>query len=159
MNFASWKDVPADVIERVHHRNFVFDFSPLGEPFIMTEGTIAAMRCELAALSPIPKIIRAMLDARIRELETNALVRDEVRQVWRKSGVKAVLVTLGGLSLSPSDWDSTMWDAAHWVRRVRAGDDMLICESVSDLKRAQAEGRVGIVLGMQDITQNRQGFG
>ena len=153
MKFSTWKDVPADVIERVHHRNFVYDFSPLGEPFIMTEAVAVAMRRQLAAQAPIPKIIRAMLDARIQELETMPSVRDEVRRVWRESGVKAVEVTLGGLSLSPSDWDATVRDAAYWMRRVRAGGDMAICETAADLKQAQADGKVGLVLGMQDIVQ------
>jgi membrane dipeptidase len=153
VKFASWKDVPAEVIERVHHRNFVFDFSPLGEPFIMTGGLTSAMRSAVAAQAPIPGIIRAMLDARIQELETEPAVREEVRKVWRESGVKAVLVTLGGLSLSPSDWDATMRDAAHWIRRVRSGGDMAICRTVADLKQAQADGKVAIILGMQDIVQ------
>jgi hypothetical protein len=43
VSFVTWKDVPADLIERVHHRNFVFDFSPLGKHFVMTETVTAAM--------------------------------------------------------------------------------------------------------------------
>lgn len=153
MSYASWRDVPAGVLQRVHHDNFVFDFSPLGEPFIMTPDFTAVMHRELAAGAPIPQILRRMLDARIQELETQAPVREEVRRVWRASGVNGVQVTLGGLALSPSDWDSTLRDAAYWQRRVRAGGDMAICDSAEDLRRAQAEGKVGIVLGMQDITQ------
>lgn len=153
MSFSSWKEVPADVLKRVHHENFVFDFSPLGEPFVMTPDFTAAMHRELAAGAPIPQILRAMLDARIHELETQSAVRDEVRRVWRDSGVNGVQVTLGGLALSPSDWDSTLRDAAYWIRRVRAGGDMAICDNASDLRSAQAAGKVGLLLGMQDITQ------
>jgi membrane dipeptidase len=153
MSYSSWKDVPADVLKRVHHENFVFDFSPLGEPFIMTPDFTAAMHRDLAAGAPIPQILRAMLDARIHELETQPAVRDEVRRVWRESGVNGVQVTLGGLALSPSDWDSTLRDAAYWLRRVRAGGDMAICDNAADLRSAQAAGKVGVLLGMQDITQ------
>ena len=153
MTYASWKDVPADVLRRVHHDNFVFDFSPLGEPFIMTPDFTAAMHRELEKGAPIPKILRVMLDARIEELETQPSVREEVRRVWRESGVNGVQVTLGGLALSPSDWDSTLRDAAYWIRRVRAGGDMVICDNASQLRAAQAAGTVGLLLGMQDITQ------
>ena len=153
MSYASWKDVPPEVLQRVHHDNFVFDFSPLGEPFIMTGEFSAAMHRELAAGAPIPQILRAMLDARIRELETQPPVREEVRRVWRASGVNAVQVTLGGLSLSPSDWDSTVRDAAYWMRRVRSGGDMAICDNAAQLRGAHAEGKIGLLLGMQDITQ------
>lgn len=112
MSYATWKDVPADVLKRVHHDNFVFDFSPLGEPFIMTPDFSAVMHEQLQAAAPIPVILRRMLDTRIRELETQPSVRDEVRRVWRESGVNGVQVTLGGLALSPSDWNSTLRDAA-----------------------------------------------
>lgn len=153
MSYSSWKDVPADVLERVHYGHFVFDFSPLGEPFIMTPDFTAAMHRELAAGAPIPQILRAMLDARIHELETQPAVRDEVGRVWRESGVNGVQVTLGGLALSPSDWDSTLRDAAYWIRRIRAGGDIAICDKAADLRSAQADGKVGVLLGMQDITQ------
>jgi membrane dipeptidase len=133
--------------------SFVFDFSPLGEPFIRTPATDQAMQDALAQGAPVRAVVRAMVNARLRELETNADVRACVREAWRASGVDAVLLTLGGLAFSSSDWDASLRDAAYWHRRVRAADDMAICTSAAELRAAAANGRVGLVLGTQDLTQ------
>lgn len=137
-------------VQRVHGESFVFDFSPLGEPFVMTQRHRAAMERLIEARSPIPAMLRAMLNDRLRELAASADSRDLLAKVWKTSGVDAVQVTLGGIELSPSDWDAVVRDAAHWVGRVRASDDMRICTTAAELTHAFNDGKVGIVLGLQD---------
>lgn len=138
---------------KIQSESFVYDYSPLGEPFIPSPGTDAAMRKALDASLDVPDVLRKMAAARLGELETTSDVREQVRTVWRQSGVNGVQVTLGGIGLAPSEWSATIRDAAYWQRRVRASDDMALCTTADELTRAADDGRVGIVLGTQDTGQ------
>lgn len=137
----------------LHDDAYVFDFSPLGEPFVTTPAVATAMHGALARHEPISRIIRSMLDARLGELSTDQAVRDTVRGVWRASGVNGVQVTLAGLAFNSSDWDATLRDAAYWHRRTRAADDLVICTTADELIAAKDRDQVGLVLGTQDSTQ------
>jgi membrane dipeptidase len=137
----------------LHFNTFVYDFSPLGEPIILTQATEHGMQEAIEAGANVGGILRAMADARNAALESGQEERDEVARVWLASGVNAVEVTLGASALNPSDWNATLRDIAFWNRRARAGDDMVICRSADELELAAGDGKVGIVLGMQDSTQ------
>lgn len=142
----AWRDQAG----AVHDRSFVHDFVPLGEPFVMTPRHARVMRAGIDAGLPVPSIIRAMMRDRLEELAEDATARDRIRQVWQRSGVNAVTLTLGGLELAPSDWDAVLREAAYWRERTRVSDDLVICHSAAELKAAAAAGKVGLVLGLQD---------
>jgi membrane dipeptidase len=136
-------------MEKLHQESFVYDFSPHGEPIPLTERTVAAMQESIAAGS-LPAALRRIWSEHLSELEDDAGERERVAAEWRRSGVNAIQVTLGGMELDTHDWDASVRDAARWHRRAAIGDQMTICTSADDLRRAHAEDRVGVVLGLQD---------
>lgn len=150
MSKLEWHEVPEARVAEVHRDAFVFDFSPLGEPFVMTDRHRAVMERELDMNAPVPKILRSMLNDRLVELEDDPEARNKVCEIWRASGVNAVQITLGGLELDPSGWDAVVRDAAHWQRRTHGSEDMSICVTAAELEHARAADKVGIILGMQD---------
>lgn len=135
---------------RLHDGSFVFDFSPLGEPFVMTPRHRQVLERLIGEKASIPTILRRLLNDRLRELTSSAEARELITRVWKESGVNAVQVTLGGIELSPSDWDAVVRDAAHWIARARASDDMQICTTADELGAISRSGRVGLLLGLQD---------
>jgi membrane dipeptidase len=145
-------DSTPDGAPRLHFETYVFDYSPLGEPIVMTPATEAAMTAALESGKGPAAALRAIAATRNRELETDASVRERVRGVWRASGVNGVQVTLGGLGLAHT-WDDALRDIAHYQRRVRAGGDMAICTSADELLAAAADDNVGLLFGLQDSAQ------
>lgn len=137
-------------IRRVHTDAFVFDFSPLGEPFVMTSRHRATLERLIGEKHAIPTILRRLLNDRLLELASSAESREHVARVWKDSGVNAVQVTLGGIELSPSDWEAVVRDAAHWVGRARASEDMQICTTADELTETFRARKVGLLLGLQD---------
>ncbi|WP_315835322.1 dipeptidase [Bradyrhizobium prioriisuperbiae] len=145
-------NVSKERITELHRKAFVFDFVPLGEPFVMTDRQSKVMRSALEASLPTPQVLRRMMNDRLDELETNVDVREKIRAAWVGSGVNGVQVTLGGIEFNPGDWNAILRDIAHWYRRVCVSDDMSICCSVDDLLLAAGSNRVGLVLGLQDAS-------
>ncbi|MFS8571193.1 MAG: membrane dipeptidase [Thermaerobacter sp.] len=134
---------------RLHFESFVYDFSPYGEPFIMTERHRRVMKDALDRGAPVGQVLYAMAMDRLAELEEDPAARETVAAVWRASGVNAVQVTLGAMEMGLERWDAVIRDAARWHRRARIGD-MMICTTAADLESAWAQGRIGLVLGLQD---------
>jgi membrane dipeptidase len=133
----------------LHFESYVFDFSPLGEPIIMTPRAERAMVEALERGGGPEAGLRAIAQTRNRELETDPSVREQVLRAWRASGVNGVQVTLGGLGLAHT-WDDVLRDIAHYHRRVRAGGDMAICVTAGELLAAAAHDKVGLLFGLQD---------
>lgn len=134
---------------QLHFDSYVFDYSPLAEPIIMSPAMEAAMNEALDQGLDGGAALRAMADTRNRELEIDPPLRERVRATWEASGVNGVQVTLGGMSLG-HDWDGTIRDIAHYRRRCAAGSDMALCTTADELEAAAADGKVGILLGTQD---------
>jgi membrane dipeptidase len=59
-------------------------------------------------------------------------------------------VTLGGLEIDVSGWEAIVRDAARWCQRARMGDDLAICTSSDELRRAFEQQKTGVMLGLQD---------
>lgn len=133
----------------LHFESYVFDYSPLGEPFIMTPATEAAVDGALEAGQDVGVAVRAISEARKRELATDPAVRELVRRVWRASGVNGVQVSLGATFMSQT-FDCMLKDIAHWNQRVEVGGDMAVCRTADELESAAAEDKVGLLLGTQD---------
>lgn len=138
--------------DRLHRESFVFDFAPYGEPVPLTERTHAAMR-EALTVGSLPEALRRLWDEHLHELEEDDAERDRVAAEWRDSGVNGVQVTLGGTEMDTHGWDATLRDAALWHRRTSIGEQMAICRTAEELRRAHGEQRVGVVLGLQDTLQ------
>ena len=154
-NFSVKKKVEGDVDERacrLHDESFVFDFSPHGEPIPQTERTLAAMRAA-SSKGNLGETLRALWLEYLSELEESAAAREDAAESWRRSGVDAVQVTLGGMELGTHDWEANVRDIARWHRRAAIGESMAICATGADLLRAREQGRVGILLGIQDTLQ------
>lgn len=134
---------------RLHFESFVFDFSPFGEPFIMTERQRRVMLEALCRKDSVAEVLYAMAMDRLAEMEEDADTREMVRKVWRDSGVNAIQVTLGAMEMGLDRWDAVVRDAARWHRRARIGD-IAICTTASELEAAFRGGQVGMVLGLQD---------
>lgn len=136
---------------RLHAECFVYDFSPYGEPFIMTERHRRVMEDALARGGSLGQVLYAMAMDRLAELEEDPAARERVHDVWQASGVNAVQVTLGAMEMAQSSWEAVVRDAARWHRRARIGDAM-ICTTAADLESAWVQGRIGLVLGLQDTS-------
>src|SRR5260221_2863581 len=134
----------------VHFATYTFDYSPLGEPFLLTARQRAVMEGCLARGEPYKQVVREMLYCRVEELRTDAAAAEQVKNSWRTSGVNGVQVTLGARELDLSSWESVVGDAAYWRHRADMCGDMKICLGPSQLLKAFDEGKTGIVLGMQD---------
>jgi membrane dipeptidase len=135
---------------KLHFESFVFDFSPHGEPIVLTPRVRAAMEEEICAKKRLSKILRRMWLERLAETYEDAKVRAELRGIWDESGVNGMQATLGGMELDIRDWDALVRDVARWHRRTGIGDDLVICTSASQLRHAWEQRRIGVMLGLQD---------
>jgi membrane dipeptidase len=137
-------------LKRVHFGSYVFDYSPTGGPFVMTPRHRKAMLKAIGEGKTVGRIIRAMMADQLLELKSDDAARRDVEDLWARSGVNGVQITLGGLELNPSAWESVLRDAAYWHRRARTGDDLAICLDAEGLLAAAAAGKTGVMLGTQD---------
>lgn len=134
---------------RLHAEAFVFDFAPYGEPMPRTERTTAAIASAREAGGDLSKVLSCMWSEHLRELDDSPAARQEREQEWRRSGVSAVQVTLGGMELAIYDWDAVLRDAARWYRREAIGG-MRVCTTAAQLRQARDDGQVGVLMGLQD---------
>jgi membrane dipeptidase len=68
-------------------------------------------------------------------------------RTWLDGGVSAGFATM---ALTDDDLTSTVRRIAAWYRDARAHPEVLPAASVADLRRAKAEGRLGVVLAFQN---------
>lgn len=67
------------------------------------------------------------------------------------SGMTAVNMTLGYVSGDMDPFVYSVQEIANWNRRIRRYDDKLMkVWSVADIRRAKAEGKLGIIMGFQN---------
>ncbi len=135
---------------KIHSNSFIFDYSPLGEPFIMTERQRKVMIKALNKGKTRKEILRSMAFDRLNELKEEENAREQIRNVWLDSGVNAVQVTLGMMEINVSDWDAILSDLGRWCRRVDVDQNMVICKTSAELEKAFQNGQVGLLLGLQD---------
>jgi membrane dipeptidase len=134
---------------RLHCESFVFDFSPHAEPFLLTSRQREVMLQSLERGQSLRSTLSAMADARIRELENDSSALSEIQEVWQRSGVNAVQVTLGAMELALDEWEAVVADLARCYARARLGY-MSVCTTVEELESSQRNGFVGLLLGLQD---------
>jgi membrane dipeptidase len=134
---------------RLHSESFVFDFSPHAEPFLLTSRQREVMLQSLERGQSLRSTLSAMADARIRELENDSSALSEIQEVWQRSGVNAVQVTLGAMELALDEWEAVVADLARCYARARLGY-MSVCTTVEELESSQRNGFVGLLLGLQD---------
>lgn len=68
-------------------------------------------------------------------------------RTWLEGGVSAGFATM---ALTDDDLTSTVRRIAAWYREARDHPEVLPAASVADLRRAKAEGRLGVVLAFQN---------
>ena len=134
----------------LHFESFVFDFSPYGEPIVLTPRVRTAMDIGLQAKRRMPEILRQMWLERLAETSADVQIRATLQNEWKESGVNGVQVTLGGMEIDIRNWDALVRDAARWYRRSRIGDDFTICTSAEAFRRVVHEGKSGVMFGLQD---------
>ncbi len=137
---------------RLHEESLVADFSPHGEPIPGTARSQAAMAAGLEA-GGLGTALGALWDEHLRELEEDPAARALHTEDFRRSGVDALQVTLGGIEMRMHDWDASLRDVARWQRRAAIGGDLEVCGSAAALRAARTDGRTGVMLGLQDTLQ------
>ena len=135
--------------QQLHSESFVFDFSPHAEPFLLTSRQREVMLKSLERGQSLRSTLSAMANARIRELEKDSGALSEIQEVWQRSGVNAVQVTLGAMELALDEWEAVVADLARCYARARLGY-MSVCTTVEELESSQRNGIVGLLLGLQD---------
>jgi membrane dipeptidase len=133
----------------LHSESFVFDFSPHAEPFLLTSRQREVMLQSLEGGQPLRSTLSAMANARIRELEKDSSALGEIQEVWKRSGVNGVQVTLGAMELALDEWEGVVADLARCYARARIGY-MSVCTTAEELEGSQRNGTVGLLLGLQD---------
>jgi membrane dipeptidase len=134
---------------QLHSESFVFDFSPHAEPFLLTSRLREVMLQSLERSQSLRSTLSAMADARIRELERDSSALSEIQEVWKRSGVNGVQVTLGAMELALDEWEGVVADLARCYARARIGY-MSVCTTAEELESSQRNGIVGLLLGLQD---------
>jgi membrane dipeptidase len=134
---------------QLHNESFVFDFSPHAEPFLLTSRLREVMLQSLERSQSLRSTLSAMADARIRELERDSSALSEIQEVWKRSGVNGVQVTLGAMELALDEWEGVVADLARYYARARLGY-MSVCTTAEELESSLRNGTVGLLLGLQD---------
>jgi membrane dipeptidase len=71
----------------------------------------------------------------------------------RASGLTAVNLTVGALGSGTDVFEETFKTIGYWEREIDTHPDLLLrIRSAADLKRAKAEGKLGLIYGFQDAT-------
>jgi membrane dipeptidase len=135
--------------QQLHTESFVFDFSPHAEPFLLTSRQREVMLESLERGLPLRSTLSAMADARIRELEKDSSALGKIQEIWERSGVNGVQVTLGAMELALAEWEGVVADLARCYARARIGY-MSVCTTAEELESSQRNGTVGLLLGLQD---------
>ena len=135
--------------QQLHSESFVFDFSPHAEPFLLTSRQREVMLKSLETGQSLRSTLSAMANARIRELENDSGALSEIQEVWQRSGVNGVQVTLGAMELALDEWEAVVADLARCYARARIGY-MSVCTTAEELESSQRHGIVGLLLGLQD---------
>ena len=114
---AQLSEVQENRARQLHGESFVFDFSPHAEPFLLTPKQREVMLRSLERGQPLRSTLSAMANARIRELEYDSSALAEIQEVWKRSGVNGVQVTLGGMELAIAEWEGVVADLARCYAR------------------------------------------
>lgn len=137
---------------RLHEDGFTFDFVPMGGPIVMSPRHGEVMRRELARGAPLGEVLRAMMNDRLVEVGEIPAIRQQLAESWRRSGVKTIQATLGGIEVDPCGWDAIVRDLAWYAHAERVSGLLRICRDADDLRRAAADGVLGVLLGTQDAS-------
>lgn len=108
------------------------------------------MRSGLERDAPVGEIIRQMMNERLESISKTGFGGSAEAEMWRRSGVKAIQVTLGGFELDPTGWDAAIRDLAWYMNAERCGDFLRLCRTAEELQSAAADGILGVLLGTQD---------
>ncbi|OVZ57928.1 hypothetical protein CDO44_16250 [Pigmentiphaga sp. NML080357] len=143
-------DEQLDRARSLHESGFTFDFVPIGGPIVMSMRHEAIMRRELARGASLGATLRAMMNDRLAEVDEIPETRRLLADTWRRSGVKTIQATLGGIEVDPCGWDAIVRDLAWYAHAERVSGMLKICRSSAELAHAAAGGVLGVLLGTQD---------
>ncbi len=143
---------PDEALE-LHRQALVIDSQ---QPFV-TSGIIATpgMRETLAALAREGRtqaesavILSGVL---AREMQTSAETREAYLDCWRRAGVTVACGTYSALERIGNAFEGAVREIANAQAIIGAlPDDLLLVRSASDIERAHAEGKHGIVIDFQN---------
>lgn len=136
----------------LHYGSLVHDFSPFGEPFVMTDRHRRVMREGIEAKHSQAIVRRQMALDRLRELSEDKDILRRVHKLWEESGVNSVQVTLGSMEVDFCSWEAVVRDAARWYARTRIDDMMAICTGADEIESAYRRGQVALTFGLQDAS-------
>jgi membrane dipeptidase len=135
---------------RLHNECFVFDYFPGGDPLVLSPGEEAAMNEALANGVSAGGALHVIREARNREHAADPGSAERMRTYWRRSGVNAVSITLGGLDERYDAWESLVRDIARWKRHLQVSNYQVLCHSADELEAAWKSDRVGVLFDLQD---------
>ena len=147
------QSLSADEARRLHEEALVIDTQqpPIISGIVFTPGMKAAVE-ELAAQgrtrAEAAPVLEAVLTQEIAESEA---ARKQYLDMWRESGVTVACGTFSGFDRLATAFEAAVRKIANAQSIVNSlRDDMLIVRNASDIERAHAEGKRGLVIDFQN---------
>lgn len=142
-----------DEARELHRRALVIDTQqpPITSGIVFTPGMRSKL-AELVALGRARSEVGTALEAAlVRDVQTSADARAQYLDMWGRSGVTVACGTFSGGHKLSIAFESAVRKIANAQAIVAAcEDDMLIVRTASDIERAHAEGKFGILIDFQN---------
>lgn len=147
------QSLSADEARRLHEEALVIDTQqpPIISGIVFTPGMKAAVE-ELAAQGRTRAEAAPVLEAVLtREIAESEAARTQYLNMWRESGVTVACGTFSGFDRLATAFEAAVRKIANAQSIVNSlRDDMLIVRNASDIERAHAEGKRGLVIDFQN---------
>ncbi len=140
-------------VRELHYNSFVFDYAPYGEPIIAVSADEKELVESLIEQGvPLGTLMGRIKDHRLRKVAQDAAFDEELSNIWKISGVNCATVTLGlgAFGTTMSIREAVYQDAARWQRQFEVSSYLVHCKTVGDVENAFEEGKIGIILNIQD---------
>lgn len=121
-----------------------------GEPSVFSPAMLSRLEALVARQAPTADILSEM-----DRMATDALVHGELPEYWTwwdRSGVDVISNTVGPFGRIPFSYESALDGLAQLTRRFDGTDRLVKVTRASDIERAKAGGRCGIILNFQNTT-------
>jgi membrane dipeptidase len=137
---------------RLHGENIVID-TLSGGPTLFPERIREQIHNMLVSGKTAIDVLTETDGPILRELTTNAPVREQYLNAWEAAGVTCVSATQGGLGSPPFSFDSGLQAIAQTIRLVDALPDHLVkATRAEDIRRAKRDGKHAFLFNFQNTT-------